>query len=91
MDQIKSSPIFIQVVFAALLYNLLHMFAWELPMAIKFGWKINVIGDVLIISISTMSIILISFRKKNRANCGNDTCSMGGISSMVLSLYRRRL
>jgi hypothetical protein len=64
MNQIKSPSIHIQVAVAALLYNLLHIFAWELPIAIKLGWRINVIGDVLIISISTMSIILISLRKK---------------------------
>ena len=64
MNQIKSSTIYIQVAVAALLYNLLHIFAWELPIAINLGWRINVIGDVFIISISTMSIILICFRKK---------------------------
>jgi len=64
MDQIKSSSIYIQVAVAALLYNLLHIFAWELPIAIKHGWEINVIGDLLIISISTVSIILISLRNK---------------------------
>jgi len=64
MDQIKSSPIYIQVVVAALLYNLLHIFAWELPIAVKLGWKINVIGDLFIILISTVSIILISLRRK---------------------------
>ena len=64
MDQIKSSSIYIQVAVAALLYNLLHIFAWELPIALKLGWRINVIGDVFIISISIMSIILISFRKR---------------------------
>jgi len=64
MNQIKSATIYIQVVVAALLYNLLHIFAWELPLAIKLGWKINVLGDIFIIAISTMSIILISFRKK---------------------------
>jgi hypothetical protein len=64
MNQIKSSSIYIQVAVAALLYNLLHIFAWELPIAIRLGWRINVIGDVFIISISTMSIILISLRKK---------------------------
>lgn len=64
MDQIKSATIYIQATVAALLYNLMHMFAWELPVAIKLGWMINVIGDVFIISISTMSIILIAFRKR---------------------------
>lgn len=64
MDQIKSSSIYIQVAVAALLYNLLHMLAWELPIAINLGWKINVIGDVFIISISIISIILIFLRKK---------------------------
>ena len=64
MDQIKSSSIHIQVAVAALLYNLLHIFAWELPIALRLGWRINVIGDIFIISISTISIILICFRKK---------------------------
>jgi len=64
MNQIKSPSIYIQVTVAALLYNLLHMFAWELPIAIRLGWKINVIGDIFIISISIMSIILIFLRKK---------------------------
>ncbi len=64
MNQIKSSAIYIQVAVAALLYNLLHIFAWELPIAVKLGWKINVIGDFFIILILTVSIILIFFRKK---------------------------
>lgn len=64
MDQIKSPSIYLQVAVAALLYNLLHMLAWELPLAIKLDWGINVIGDAFIISISTISIILISLRKK---------------------------
>lgn len=64
MNQIKSPSIYIQVAVAALLYNLLHVFAWELPLSIKLGWRINVIGNVSIISISTVSIILISLRKK---------------------------
>jgi hypothetical protein len=64
MDQIKSSPIYIQVVAAALLYNLLHIFAWELPLAIRLGWGINVIGDLFIILCSAVSIILIALRRK---------------------------
>jgi hypothetical protein len=64
MNQIKSSSIYIQVAVAALLYNLLHIFAWELPIAINLGWGINIIGDVFIISIAAMSIIFVSFRKK---------------------------
>lgn len=64
MDQIKSSSIHIQVVVAALLYNLLHIFAWELPLAIRLGWRINVIGDLFIILCSVISIILIALRRK---------------------------
>jgi hypothetical protein len=64
MNQVRSSSVYIQVAVAALLYNLLHMFAWELPLAIKLGWTINVIGDVSIISITIISVILISLRKK---------------------------
>jgi hypothetical protein len=64
MNQVRSSSIYIQVAVAALLYNLLHMFAWELPLAIKLGWRINVIGDVSIILITIISVILISLRKK---------------------------
>jgi hypothetical protein len=64
MDQIKSSSIYIQVAIAVLLYNLLYIFSWELPLAIKLDWGINVIGDIFIIAISIMSIILISWRKK---------------------------
>ena len=41
MNQIKSSSIFIQVTVAALLYNLLHILAWELPWAVRMGWRIN--------------------------------------------------
>jgi hypothetical protein len=64
MNQIKSSSIYIQVAVAALLYNLLHILAWELPIAVKLGWRINVIGDLFVVSISIISIILISLRKK---------------------------
>lgn len=60
----KSPTIYIQVTVAALLYNLLHILAWELPLAVRMGWQINVIGDVLIISVTIISIILISMRKK---------------------------
>jgi hypothetical protein len=64
MNQIKSPTIYLQVTVAALLYNLLHILAWELPLAVRLGWRINVIGDVFIISISIISIILIFLRKK---------------------------
>ncbi len=64
MDHIKSPSIYIQVAVAALLYNLLYILAWELPLAITVDWGINVIGDILIIAISTMSIILIALRKR---------------------------
>jgi len=60
----KSPTIYIQVTVAALLYNLLHILAWELPLAVRQGWRINVIGDVFIISIAIISIILISMRNK---------------------------
>ena len=49
MNQTKSTTIYIQVSVAALLYNLLHILAWELPLAASLGWRINVIGDVFII------------------------------------------
>ena len=64
MNQMKSPTIYIQVTVAALLYNLLHILAWELPLAVRQGWRINVIGDVFIISIAIISIILISMRNK---------------------------
>ena len=64
MYQIKSPKIYIRVTAAALLYNLLHILAWELPLAIRQGWWINIIGDVFIISMIIISIILISIRKK---------------------------
>jgi hypothetical protein len=62
MNQIKSPTIYIQVTAAALLYNLLHILAWELPLAVRMGWRINVVGDVFIISIGIISVILISMR-----------------------------
>jgi hypothetical protein len=57
MNQIKSPTIYIQVSVAALLYNLLHILAWELPLAVSLGWRINVIGDVFIISVTIISYI----------------------------------
>jgi hypothetical protein len=63
MNQIKSPTIYLQVTVAALLYNLLRILAWELPLAVRMGWRINIIGDVFIISITIISIILISMRK----------------------------
>ena len=64
MDQIKSPAIYLQVTVAALLYNLLHILAWELPLAVRLNWRINIIGDVVIILTIIISIILISMRKK---------------------------
>lgn len=64
MNQIKSAAIYLQVTVAALLYNLLHILAWELPLAVRMGWRINVIGDVFIITIGIISLLLISMRKK---------------------------
>jgi hypothetical protein len=64
MNQIKSPAIYLQVTVAALLYNLLHILAWELPLAVRQGWRINVIGDIVIISVGIISVILISMRKK---------------------------
>lgn len=64
MNHIKSPTIYIQVAVTALLYNLLHLLTWELPLAIRLAWRINVIGDVFIISIAIISIVLISVRKK---------------------------
>jgi len=64
MNQIKSPTIYIQVTAAALLYNLLHILAWELPLAVRMGWRNNVVGDVFIISVGIISVILISMRKR---------------------------
>jgi hypothetical protein len=64
MNQIKSPAIYLQVTVAALLYNLLHILAWELPLAVRMGWQINVVGDVFIISVGIISVILISMRKR---------------------------
>jgi hypothetical protein len=85
-NQLKSPTIYIQVTVAALLYNLLHILAWELPLAVRLDWRIHVIGDVFIISVAIISIVLISGGKK-RANIRDDTGSMGDFVSMVLSLY----
>jgi hypothetical protein len=38
--------------------------AWELPLAVRMGWRINVVGDVVIISVGLISVILISMRKR---------------------------
>ena len=46
MNQIKSPIIYIQVTVAALLYNLLPILAWELPLAVRLDWRINVIGGL---------------------------------------------
>jgi hypothetical protein len=64
MNQIKSPTIYIQVIVAALLYNLLHLLAWELPLAVRLGWRINVVGDVFIIFVGIISVILVSMRKR---------------------------
>jgi hypothetical protein len=64
MNQIKSPAIYLQVTVAALLYNLLHILAWELPLAVRMGWRINVVGDVVIISVGIISVILLSMRKR---------------------------
>lgn len=63
-DQFKSPAMHIKVVIAALLYNLLHMLAWELSMAVKLGWQANVIGSMSVIFVSLISIVFISQRKK---------------------------
>ena len=64
MNQIKSPAIYLQGTVAALLYNLLHILAWELPLAVRIGWRINVVGDVFIVAIGIISMILISMRKR---------------------------
>jgi len=64
MNQIKPPTIYIQVTVAALLYNILHILAWELPLAVRMGWRINVFGDVVIISVGIISVILVSMRKR---------------------------
>jgi hypothetical protein len=67
---LKSSSLYIQAAIAALIYNLLHILAWELPIATRYGWNVNVIGDGVVIVTSVMSIILIAFRKKAGATLG---------------------
>lgn len=67
---IKPLPLYLQAAIAALLYNVLHILAWELPIAIRYGWNVNVIGDGVIIVTSVMSVILIAFRKKAGAILG---------------------
>jgi hypothetical protein len=62
MNHIISPTIYIQVTVAALLYNLLQILAWELPLAVRLDWRINVIGDDFIISAAIMSIVLISVK-----------------------------
>ncbi len=49
---------------AALTYNLLHILAWELPIAIRLNWNVNIIGDIIVIAVSILGIILIAFRRK---------------------------
>ena len=61
---LKSSSLHIQVAIAALIYNLLHILAWEVPIAIRLGWNVNAIGDIVVIATSVLGIILIAFRKK---------------------------
>ena len=86
MNQIKSPIIYLQVTIAALLYNLLHLLAWELPLAVRLDWRINVIGGLYYFSCNHQYCPYIR-EKKNRANIGNDTGSLGDFVSMVLSLY----
>src|SRR4030043_2032706 len=64
MDKIKSSSIYLQVTVAALLYNLFHLLAWELPLAVKMSWRINIVGDIFILLVGILSMILISMRNK---------------------------
>ena len=60
----KSSSIYIQAAIAALTYNLLHILAWELPIAVRLDWNVNIIGDIIVIPVSVLAISLIAFRKK---------------------------
>jgi hypothetical protein len=46
MNHIKSPTIYIQVTVAALLYNLLHIVAWKLVLAVRLDWRINVIRGI---------------------------------------------
>ena len=87
MNQIKSSSIYIQVAVAALLYNLLHMFAWELPHSNKARLEDKCYWGCLYYFNFNREYYPYILEKKNRANVGNDTCSLGDISSMVFSLY----
>ena len=61
---LKTSSIYIQAAIAALTYNLLHILSWELPIAVRLNWTVNIIGDGIVIAVSILGIILIAFRKK---------------------------
>ena len=61
---IKASSLHVQAAMAALTYNLLHILAWELPIAIRLNWNVNIIGDIIVIAVSILGIILIAFRRK---------------------------
>jgi len=63
MNRINSSPPYIKAVIAAIVYNFLHMLAWELPLALRQGWMINIIGDYIVLTIIIISILLIAMRK----------------------------
>ena len=63
-SRLTSPSIYIQVVVAALIYNLMHAFAWELPIAHKLDWRINIIGACVFSAISVVSIILILMRRR---------------------------
>ena len=39
---LKSSSLHSRVAVAALTYNLLHILSWELPIAIRLDWNVNV-------------------------------------------------
>ncbi|MCU0849575.1 MAG: hypothetical protein MUD12_16960, partial [Spirochaetes bacterium] len=61
---LKTANFPLQVAIATLLYNVLHILAWELPIAVRLSWDVNIIGDIIVIAASTLGMILIAFGKK---------------------------
>lgn len=59
--KLKSSSLQIRAAMAALVYNLLNILAWELPIAVRLGWRVNVVGDIVVIAISVLAIVMLAF------------------------------
>lgn len=60
----KMPKSYIQVILAVLVFNALHLLAWELPLAVKHNFLINIYGAAVILIISPLGIFLISMKRK---------------------------